>query len=163
MACRPGGAKDERRLSWPLSPRRPSLRFSSPLIEPDGTIWVIRLSDGVMSRKPKDAKRTCLIEGPTWLPGQPIDPASGSLGTMPPLRFILVALAGWMNQQQREVIDYLQEENRVLREQLGPRRLRFTDAQRCRLAAKAKTLGRRVLRDIATIVTPEPCWAGIGG
>ena len=35
---------------------------------------------------------------------------------MPPLRFILVALAGWMNQQQREVIDYLQEENRVLRD-----------------------------------------------
>jgi putative transposase len=72
-----------------------------------------------------------------------------------PLRFILVGLAGWMNQQQRDVIDYLQEENRVLREQLGPRRLRFTDAQRRRLAAKAKTLGRRVLRDIATIVTPD--------
>ena len=42
-----------------------------------------------------------------------------------------------MNQQQREVIDYLQEENRVLREQLGPRRWRLTDAQRRRLAAKA--------------------------
>jgi hypothetical protein len=27
-----------------------------------------------------------------------------------PLRFVLVALAGWMNQQQRDVIDYLQEE-----------------------------------------------------
>lgn len=74
---------------------------------------------------------------------------------MLPLRFVLVALAGWMNQQQRDVIDYLQEENRVLREQLGPRRLRFTDAQRRRLAAKAKTLGRRVLRDITTIVTPD--------
>ena len=72
-----------------------------------------------------------------------------------PLRFVLIALAGWMHQQQRDVIDYLQEENRVLREQLGPRRLRFTDAQRRRLAAKARTLGRRVLRDIATIVTPD--------
>ena len=72
-----------------------------------------------------------------------------------PLRFVLVALAGWMNQQQRDVIDYLHEENRVPREQLGPRRVRFTDAQRRRLAAKAKTLGRRVLRDIATIVTPD--------
>ena len=38
-----------------------------------------------------------------------------------PIRFLLVAVAGWINQQQREVIDYLQEENRVLREQLGPR------------------------------------------
>src|SRR6267378_1421325 len=72
-----------------------------------------------------------------------------------PLRFVLVALAGWMNQQQRDVIDYLHEENRVLREQLGPRRVRFSDAQRRRLAAKAKTLGRRVLRDFATIVTPD--------
>jgi putative transposase len=60
-----------------------------------------------------------------------------------------------MHQQQRDVIDYLQEENRILREQLGPRRLRFTDAQLRRLAASAKTLGRRVLRDIATIVTPD--------
>ena len=55
----------------------------------------------------------------------------------------------------RNVIDYLQEENRVLREQLGPGRLRFTDAQRRRLAAKAKSLGRRVLRDLHTLVTPD--------
>jgi putative transposase len=68
---------------------------------------------------------------------------------------MLVALAGWINQEQRNVIDYLQEENRALREQLGPGRLRFTDAQRRRLAAKAKTLGRRMLQDIATIVTPD--------
>jgi transposase InsO family protein len=72
-----------------------------------------------------------------------------------PLRFVLVALAGWVNQQQREVIDYLQEENRALREQLGPRRLQFTNDQRRRMAAKAKTLGRRALRDIATIVSPD--------
>ena len=47
MASRSGGAKNERRLSLPLSPKRPSLRFFSPLIEPDVTIWVIRLSDRV--------------------------------------------------------------------------------------------------------------------
>src|ERR1700694_4650774 len=74
---------------------------------------------------------------------------------MPPLQFVLVALAGWMNQQQRDVIDYLQEENRVLREQLGAKRLRFTDAQRRRLAAKAKKIGSRVLRGMPTIVTPD--------
>ena len=72
-----------------------------------------------------------------------------------PLQFLLVALAGWINQQQRDVIDYLQEENRVLREQLATKRLRFTDDQRRRLAAKAWTLGRRLLREIATIVTPD--------
>ena len=60
-----------------------------------------------------------------------------------------------MNQQQQQAIDYLREENRVLREQLGGRRLRFTDDQRRRLAARAKGLGRRALAQIATIVTPE--------
>ena len=60
-----------------------------------------------------------------------------------------------MNQRQLEVIDYLREENRVLREQLGGRRVRFNDDQRRRLAVKAKTLGRRVLSQVATLVTPE--------
>ena len=71
------------------------------------------------------------------------------------LQFLVVAVAGWINQQQRDVIDSLQEENRVLREQLGPGRLRFTDAQRRRLAAQAKSLGRRVRRDRHTLVTPD--------
>ena len=73
----------------------------------------------------------------------------------PPLRFLLVALAGWINQEQCDVIDYLREENRVLREQLGPRRVRFTDNQRVRLAAKARKVGRRVLTEIGTLVTPD--------
>jgi len=38
-----------------------------------------------------------------------------------PFRFVLVAVAGWLNQRQLQVIDYLREENRVLREQLGGR------------------------------------------
>ena len=59
-----------------------------------------------------------------------------------------------MNQQQQQAIDYLREENRVLREQLGGRRLRFTDDQRRRLAARANGLGRRALSQIATVVTP---------
>jgi hypothetical protein len=36
-----------------------------------------------------------------------------------PFRFVLIAVAGWMNQRQPQMIDYLREENRVLREQLG--------------------------------------------
>jgi putative transposase len=60
-----------------------------------------------------------------------------------------------MNQKQQEVIEYLTEENRVLKQQLGARRLRLTDEQRCRLASKARKLGRRMLNDVATIVTPE--------
>src|SRR4051812_10476449 len=60
-----------------------------------------------------------------------------------------------MNEQQQQAIEYLREENKVLREQMGGRRLRFTDAQRRRLAAKAKGLGRGALAAVATIVTPE--------
>jgi len=72
-----------------------------------------------------------------------------------PFPFVLITLAGWMNQHQRQMIEYLREENRVLREQLGGRRLRFNDDQRRRLAARAKGLGRKLLREVATIVTPE--------
>jgi transposase InsO family protein len=53
------------------------------------------------------------------------------------------------------VIDYLVEENRVLREQLKGRRIRLTDDQRRRLAAKGQRLGRQVLTQVATIVTPD--------
>jgi putative transposase len=60
-----------------------------------------------------------------------------------------------MNQRQQSVIEYLREENRVLREQLGDRRLRFTDDQRRRLAVRAKGLGRKLLLEIATLVTPR--------
>ena len=75
--------------------------------------------------------------------------------TLDPFRLLLISLAGYLNQQQEEVIDYLQEENRVLHEQLGSRRLRLNDDQRRRLAVRAKKLGRRVLNELATIVTPE--------
>jgi hypothetical protein len=61
--------------------------------------------------------------------------------TLDPFRVLLVAVAGWMNQQQQQVIEYLREENRVLRAQIRSRRLRFDDDQRRRLAVRAKMLG----------------------
>jgi putative transposase len=79
--------------------------------------------------------------------------------TLDPFRLLLISLAGYLNQQQQDVIDYLQEENRVLREQVGSKRLRLNDDQRRRLAVRAKKLGRRVLRELATIVTPETLFA----
>jgi transposase InsO family protein len=75
--------------------------------------------------------------------------------TLDPFRFLLIAVAGWMNQQQQHAIEYLREENRILRAQLGSRRLRFSDDQRRSLAAKARLLGRKMLVEMATIVTPE--------
>jgi putative transposase len=55
-----------------------------------------------------------------------------------PLQFLLMMFAGWVSRRQLDIIDYLKEENRVLREQLGGRRLRFTDEQRRRLAVKRR-------------------------
>lgn len=76
-----------------------------------------------------------------------------------PFSSVVISIAGWMNQHQQHVIEYLIEENRVLREQIGNRRLRFSDNQRRRLAARAKKLGRRLLALVATIVTPETLMA----
>ena len=75
---------------------------------------------------------------------------------MPPaLQFLVLTFAGWVNRHQDDLIDYLREENRVLREHLGPRPLRLTDAQRRRLAVRGHKLGRRVLTQVAGIVTPD--------
>jgi putative transposase len=72
-----------------------------------------------------------------------------------PFEFLLVSVAGWMNQRQQQAIEYLREENRVLREQLGDRRVRFNDDQRRRLAVRAKGLGRKLLAEVASLVTPD--------
>ncbi len=75
--------------------------------------------------------------------------------SLQPFRPLLTAFAGWVHREQTATIDYLIEENRVLREQLRGRRLRLTDDQRRRLAAMGIALGRRLLAQIATIVTPD--------
>jgi hypothetical protein len=54
--------------------------------------------------------------------------------TLDPFRLLLIFVAGWLGQQQREAIDYLREENRVLREQPGNKRLRLNGDQRRRFS-----------------------------
>jgi putative transposase len=71
------------------------------------------------------------------------------------LQFVVTILAGWIHRGQQQVVEYLIEENRVLREQLGKKRLRLTNEQRRRLAVKAKALGRSALHGIDCIVTPD--------
>ncbi|GJM22518.1 MAG: hypothetical protein DHS20C15_24330 [Planctomycetota bacterium] len=72
-----------------------------------------------------------------------------------PLRLLLISVAGWMTRHQQDVLEYLFEENRVLKQQRGGPRLRLNDDQRRRLAAKGKRLGRQALHRVATIVTPD--------
>src|SRR5207245_3766206 len=76
-----------------------------------------------------------------------------------PIQFVMIAVAGWMNQRQQQAIEYLREENRILREQLGDRRVRFNDDQRRRLAVRAKGLGRKLLAEVASLVTPDTLMA----
>ena len=72
-------------------------------------------------------------------------PIEGAMPNIFPLQFLLATCSGWVNRQQGQVADYLIEGNRVLKEQLRGKRLRLTDDQRRRLAAKGKALGRRLL------------------
>ena len=68
---------------------------------------------------------------------------------------LLAALLAWLEAEQRDVIAFLREENRVLKAQLGTRRLRLDDDQRRRLGVLGQRLGRRALREVATLVTPD--------
>jgi len=72
-----------------------------------------------------------------------------------PWKFIMVALAGWMNRQQQDAIAYLKEENRILREKLGHRRIILNNSQKRRLARAAAKLGRDALREVGTLFSPD--------
>ena len=71
------------------------------------------------------------------------------------LHVLIAMVAGWVQRHQQQVIAYLIEENRVLKAQLGGRRLRLTNSARRRLAALAHPLGRARLKAVATIATPD--------
>jgi len=71
------------------------------------------------------------------------------------LHVLNAMVAGWIQRHQQQVIAYLQEENRVLKAQHGGRQLRLTDTERRRLAALAHPLGRKRLKEIATVATPD--------
>ena len=74
------------------------------------------------------------------------------------VQFLLLVLAGWVNRQQQDVIDYQQEENRVLRAGLRGKRLRLSDDDRRRLAVKGPGLGPRgASRDCVRCHTRYAC------
>lgn len=100
------------------------------------------------------------------VPGVSLRLGDNGLTTWPAARsipFRLIALSGWINQDQLLIIDYLREENRVLREQLDGRP-KFNDDQRRRLAAKAKGAEASVggghyrhSRDVAGLASQTYC------
>jgi transposase InsO family protein len=72
-----------------------------------------------------------------------------------PWQLLLLIFAGWVNRQQQQVNEYLRTENQVLREKFGSRRILLNDDQRRRLAVKGKVLGRKLLGEVGTLVTPD--------
>src|SRR5262252_9518171 len=73
----------------------------------------------------------------------------------PLLSFLLMIVSGWVHRHQLIVIEFLQAENRLLKEKLGGKRLRFTDTERALLARKAKAVGRKALLQLDTLVSPD--------
>ena len=72
-----------------------------------------------------------------------------------PMSMLLMMLAGWINRRQQEAIEYLKEENRILREKLGPKRILLNDGQRRRLAILGKNIGRQMLGEICCVFSPD--------
>ena len=78
---------------------------------------------------------------------------------MPPaLQFLVLTFAGWVNRHQDDLIDYLREENRVLREHLGPRPLRPAFRAALMLGGRPPPLEalRGLAADRPTVGLPPP-------
>ncbi|MPZ46443.1 MAG: transposase [Betaproteobacteria bacterium] len=75
---------------------------------------------------------------------------------MPPLLvFLLMLVSGWIHRQQLVVIEFLHAENRLLKQRLRGKRIRFSESERAMLARKANAVGRKALLELDTIVTPD--------
>ena len=74
------------------------------------------------------------------------------MASVPPLlSFLLMVVSGWLHRHQLVVIEFLQAENRLLKEKLRGKRLRFTDSERALLARKAVAVGRKALLELDTL------------
>src|ERR1700693_4261906 len=67
---------------------------------------------------------------------------------------LLAYVTGGVNQELLLQIEYLTAENRILRTKL-PARLRLSDTERATLAEIGKRLGRKALKEIASIAKPD--------
>ena len=76
-----------------------------------------------------------------------------------PMTMLLAMLAGWINREQQEIIEYLKAENSILKDELlkatGKKRIILNDRQRRRLAILAKKIGRKTLSDICCAFSPK--------
>ncbi|MDB4786451.1 MAG: hypothetical protein P8M30_05625 [Planctomycetaceae bacterium] len=73
----------------------------------------------------------------------------------PELCAVSTILSGWINREQQTAIEYLRTENQVLREQLSKEHMPLNDNQRRRLAVNGQVLGRKMLKQVGTLFTPD--------
>ncbi len=72
-----------------------------------------------------------------------------------PMTMLLVMLAGWINQHQQDVIEYLKTENAILKEKIGKKRIILSDQQRRTLAVLAKKISFKGLNEICGVFSPD--------
>ena len=70
-----------------------------------------------------------------------IGPTMNSI--LQPWQLLFMILAGWLNREQQETIEYLPTENQVLKEKSGKNRILLSDDWRRRLAVKGKIHRRK--------------------
>jgi hypothetical protein len=72
-----------------------------------------------------------------------------------PWQFFVVIFVGWVQREQQKIIDFYQTQLDAAMKAQGKKRLLLTDDQRRLLAVKGKSLGRKALMELTTIVTPD--------
>jgi putative transposase len=95
------------------------------------------------------AERGRVSEGPIYSAAMP--------PLLLPLQMLLLMFAGWVNRHQLDVIEYLQEENRVLKERMGGRRLRFTDYSHRRGPGRPRVM-KTIVDLVLQIALENPSW-----
>ena len=73
---------------------------------------------------------------------------------MGPLQYVICFVSEWVHDRQQSLIDFLLEQNAILKEQLQEP-VRLTDEERIRLARKAHELRRQTLQHIASLAQAD--------
>ena len=72
-----------------------------------------------------------------------------------PWQFCFMILASWVHREQQKINEFYRAELEALMKVQGKKRILLTDDQRRLLAVKGKSLGRKALMELTTIVTPD--------
>ncbi len=72
-----------------------------------------------------------------------------------PWQLFFMILTSWVHREQQKIIEFYQPELKAVMKAQGKKRLLLSDDQRRLLAVKGKSLGRKTLMELTTIVTPD--------